>query len=127
MRKLLIGLFLVSILVIACGGLTYFWMVVFTPETRVTPVDVIEAPTPTNENTQVPYLRTETKVKILPETCTINANMVNFRKGPGDEYPRVDPSFFFTMNDVVIVIDPGSWLFVEYQGKSGYVSSEYCR
>ena len=83
-----------------------------------------------NVNKELPYVQLEPETAIT-EThiyiCTINADMVNFRRGAGTQYPRVDASFFFVSGMLVNVQGKaGGWLEVMYDDVSGFIKGEYC-
>ncbi|MEF9991134.1 MAG: SH3 domain-containing protein [Romboutsia sp.] len=59
----------------------------------------------------------------VKSTKVVNANAVNFRTGPGTSYSKISTLSYNT--DIGFISESGGWSKIKYNGKVGYMSSQY--
>ena len=70
-----------------------------------------------------PPAQSNTSTESKKDYRTITANKVRFRAGAGTNHKIL--SHFYKGDKVLFISQSGSWCYVEYNGKKGYVHSDY--
>ena len=68
------------------------------------------------------YVRIDSDESDSGEYATVNANRLNFREGPGTSHTIITT---LTRGASVKILEDGTWLKVQYGGKTGYVYGKY--
>ena len=86
------------------------------------PYAAMQAPQPTQAATRTPGGATSWATPTpIPQLCTVTADFLNVRSGPGKRYPAIS---WLRSGEVVTILDlSGAWL----QTPAGWIHSNYCK